>query len=278
MGFVSKYEQRDLRLPDYRKKLLSSIESDLLNDDHVLAFFYGGSIGNGNTDLYSDIDLRVVVKPEKIKEYISNKKTRPQKWGNILFFEDTNPLSIYTVVHYDCFVKVDTFYYEPNDIQPSNWLKHIKVIKDTNELMADILNKSRALTYEPTFEEFQFWRRKFFAYLHEAYRRVMREEYYYALNCIDHLRLSMSIAWYMDKGLQPNGFGDWAKYEGERSQLEDWQHSFLKSWECGRNALEITNVMKSIVMEFKSVHRSLCNKLEIKEDSAWVNKIIEMVI
>ncbi len=278
VGFVSKYEQRDLQLPGYRKELLSSIESDLLYDENVLALFYGGSIGNENMDLYSDIDLRVVVKPEKIKEYISNKKIRPHNWGNVLFFEDTNPLSIYTVVHYDCFVKVDTYYYEPDDIQPSNWLKHIKVIKDTNELMAGIKNKSRALTYEPTLEEFQFWRGKFFAFLHEAYRRAMREEYFYALNCIDKLRLSMAMAWYMDKGIQPNAFGDWAKYEGERSQLEDWQHSLLKSWQCGRDTLGMINVMKSIVIEFKSVHKSLCNKLEVEESHAWVNKIIKMVI
>lgn len=278
MGFVSKFEQRDLRLPDHRSKLLTSIESDLLNDDNVLAVFYGGSIGSENTDLYSDIDLRIVVKPEKIKEYISNKNTRPNNWGNVLFIEDANPFSIYTVIHYDCFVKVDTFYYKPNDIHPSIWLKNIKVIKDTNELMSGVLDKSMNLRYKPSLEEFELWRMKFFAYLHEIYRRVMREEYYYALDCIDNLRLSMSMAWYMDKGLQPNAFGDWAKYEAERSGLEDWQQSMLKSWECGRNTMEITGVMKSIVMEFKDVHRSLCNKLEVEENPVWVNKIIGLVV
>lgn len=278
MGFVSKFEQRDLRLPDHRSKLLTSIESDLLNDDNVLAVFYGGSIGSENTDLYSDIDLRIVVKPEKIKEYISNKNTRPNNWGNVLFIEDANPFSIYTVIHYDCFVKVDTFYYKPNDIHPSIWLKNIKVIKDTNELMSGVLDKSMNLRYKPSLEEFELWRMKFFAYLHEIYRRVMREEYYYALDCIDNLRLSISMAWYMDKGLQPNAFGDWAKYEAERSGLEDWQQSILKSWECGRNTMEITGVMKSIVMEFKDVHRSLCNKLEVEENPVWVNKIIGLVV
>ncbi|WP_100011224.1 aminoglycoside 6-adenylyltransferase [Lentibacillus sediminis] len=278
MGFVSKFEQRDLRLPYYRGELLTSIETDLLNDDNVLAVFYGGSIGSENTDLYSDIDLRIVVKPEKIKEYISNKNTRPNNWGNVLFIEDANPFSIYTVIHYDCFVKVDIFYYKPNDFHPSIWLKNIKVIKDTNELMSGVLDKSMNLTYKPSLEEFELWRMKFFAYLHETYRRVRREEYYYALDCIDNLRLSMAMAWYMDKGLQPNAFGDWAKYEAERSGLEDWQQSMLKSWECGRNTMEITGVMKSIVMKFKDVHRSLCNKLEVEENPAWVNKIIGQVV
>ncbi|WP_211342327.1 hypothetical protein [Aquisalibacillus elongatus] len=116
------------------------------------------------------------------------------------------------------------------------------------------------------------------SYRDEAYRRAIRKEYYYALNCIDKLRLSISTAWYMDAGIQPNTFGDWAKYEGKRSELEDWQKSLLEAWECGRDTEEIINVMKSIVLEFKKVHRSLCDELDIKEDSEWVNKIVNMVL
>ncbi|SEQ94551.1 hypothetical protein SAMN05216232_3755 [Virgibacillus subterraneus] len=278
MGFVINHEERDLELPNYRKKLMKAIENDFLNDDNVLALFYGGSIGNENADLYSDIDLRVVVKPEKIEEYISNKKKRPQRWGNVLYFEDMNPFSIYTVVHYECFIKVDTFYYKPDDIRPSVWLKNIKIIKDKDDMIAGILKRSMTLTYEPSFDEFELWRTKFFAHLHEAYRRVMRNEYYYALNCIDSLRLSMATAWYMNAGVQPNAFGDWAKYEGNRSKLENWQKTLLESWECGRNKNEIKNVMKSIVHEFRKVHGSLCDKLAIEENPIWVEKIIGKVI
>lgn len=230
MGFVSNHGVRDAELPNSRRKLLDAINSDLFEDDNVLAFFYGGSIGNENTDLFSDIDLRVVVKPDKIKEYISNKKNRAKNWGNVLYFEEINPLSNYTVAHYDCFIKVDTFYYNPDNLQPSIWLKNIKIIKDTDEMMANILKRSMILTYKPTVEEFEIWRTKFFAYLHEAYRRAMRKEYYYALNCIDKLRLSMLTAWYMTSGIQPNTFGDWAKYEGDKSKLEDWQKALLEKW------------------------------------------------
>lgn len=278
MTFQNKFEQRDLSLPDCRNRLLSAIEHDLVNDNDVLALFYGGSIGNENTDLYSDIDLRVVVKPEKLKAFISNKKTRPKNWGNVLFIEDTNPNGIYTVVHYDCFVKVDTFYYKPGDIHPSTWLKNIKIVKDTNGFMAETLEQSSVLNYEPTIKKFELWRGKFFAYLHEAYRRSMREEYYYALNCIDNLRLSMSMAWYMDKGIQPNALGDWAKYEGERSELDSRQQRLLQKWACGRNQIEIFNVMEQIVYEFENVHRSLCQKLNVNEDANWVRQIVEMVV
>mgnify|MGYP000846284590 CR=1 FL=1 len=278
MGLVSKHEERDLELPNNRRILLEAIESDLVNDDNVLALFYGGSIGNENTDVFSDIDLRVVVKPDYIKEYIANKNERAKNWGDVLYFEDLYPSSIYTVAHFNCFVKVDIFYYTPENIQPSTWLKNIKIIKDTNRMMAETLTRSMTLTYKPSVEEFEIWRTKFFAYLHEAYRRAIRKEYYYALNCIDKLRLSMSTAWYMISGNQPNTFGDWAKYEGSRSELEVWQKSLLESWECGRDAVEILDVMKSIVPEFKKVHRSLCDTLGVQEDSQWVDNIVNMVI
>ncbi|WP_261129682.1 aminoglycoside 6-adenylyltransferase [Bacillus sp. Marseille-Q3570] len=278
MGFVNKHEYRNSELPNYRKALLRSIEKDLQNDDNVIAFFYGGSIGNENMDYYSDIDLRVVVKPQVIKEYIRNKKKRPNKWGNVLFYEDINPFSNYTVVHYDCFVKVDSFYFKPDDIKPSVWLKNIKIVKDSNHMMASILGESTTLNYKPTFNEFELWRTKFLPYLHEAYRRAMRKEYYYALNCIDGLRLSMCTAWHMKAEIQPNAFGDWAKYEGVRSKLTDWQRSLLESWECGRSTEEIISVMRSIVHEFREVHRSLCNKLEVEEDPDWVKKAVDMVL
>jgi len=168
MGFVSKHKERDFELSNKRRKLLDTIQNDLIDDDNVLSFFYGGSIGNETTDFFSDIDLRVVVKPDKINEYISNKNNRAENWGDVLYFEDMNPSSIFTIAHYDCFIKVDIFYYTPENIQPSVWLKNIKILKDTNEMMTDISKQSMVLTYKPSLDEFEVWRTKFFAYLHEA--------------------------------------------------------------------------------------------------------------
>lgn len=74
MGFVTRHKERDLEIPKHRQDLMTAIEKDLFNDDDVLAVFYGGSIGSENMDLYSDIDLRIVVLPEKFQAFISNKK------------------------------------------------------------------------------------------------------------------------------------------------------------------------------------------------------------
>lgn len=276
MGFEYKHKHRDLKIPKYRQKLMYEIEQDLINDANVLAVYYGGSIGNQNEDLYSDIDLRIVVKEEAFHEYRLNKKQRAKNWGKVLFYEDF-PWTAYTIAHYDTFIKVDIFYYTMKEIQPSVWLQNIKIVHDCTGILNDLLKKSMCLSYVPTMEEVEIWRSKFFAYVHEAYRRVMREEIYYALQCIDNLRYSMATAWYMEAYIQPNAFGDWAKVEGDRSKLSEWQLSLLKQWFSTREPNEIMTVIKSMIPEFKRVHKSLCEKVSLKEDSKWIDQIFHMI-
>ncbi|MDX8046265.1 aminoglycoside 6-adenylyltransferase [Gracilibacillus sp. S3-1-1] len=250
MGLPNKHYERDIQLPEYRKVMLKEIEKDLLNDKNVLAVFYGGSIANQNTDLYSDIDLRIIVKDGVFEEYRLNKKERAKRWGEVLYFEDF-PSTTYSVAHYDTFIKVDTFYYKTKDIQPSVWLQSISIIYDKTGFMKEVLEKSKKLYYSPNVQEVDLWRTKFFAYVHEVYRRVNREELYYALSCLDNVRMSMVTAWYMDKGLQPNTFGDWAKYEGKSSKLESWQLSLLADWQSNREPSEIMEVIKKLSLNLK---------------------------
>lgn len=272
-----KHKERDLKIPENRYKLTRNIENDLFNDDNVLAFFYGGSIGNNNTDLYSDIDLRIIVKNEMYREYIMSKNNRAKKWGNVIFFEDI-PGTTYSVAHYDKFIKVDTFYYKKEDIQPSVWLKNISIVKDESGFLVNILEQSNQLQYCPTLQEVEIWRNKFFAYAHELYRRINRNEIYYALNCLDNLRLSMVTAWYMDKGLQPNAFGDWSKYEGERSQLDTNQLKLLEDWHSNRDSNNIMDIFRTIIPEFRKIHKSLCEKVEVDAKDEWVEQILKMIL
>ncbi|CAM5194899.1 hypothetical protein UACE39S_02304 [Ureibacillus acetophenoni] len=276
MGLETNRRDRDLALPKYREDLLKAIEEDLLVDENILGIFYGGSLANENTDLYSDIDLRIVVKDDVFEEYRLNKKQRANNWGRVLFYEDF-PWSTYSIAHYDTFVKVDTFYYKVKDIQPSVWLQNIKIVRDTDSLLKNVLEKSATLSYSPSVEELEFWRTKFFAYVHEIYRRVMRNEIYYALRCLDNIRLSMTTGWYMDAGLQPNTFGDWAKLEGNRSKLTEVQLNLLEQWYSSRDTREILQVVKNIIPEFLIVHKSLCGKLEIDENLETIEEILNLV-
>nr|WP_239587426.1 aminoglycoside 6-adenylyltransferase [Bacillus pakistanensis] len=264
-------------MPKDRERILEVIENDLLDDKNIEAVFYGGSIGNENPDLYSDIDLRIIVAEDSFEEYRKNKRVRATNWGRVLFYED-NPQSNYTVIHFDCFIKVDCFYYRQEDLRPSVWLQNSKIALDRNGIMAEIQKKSKNVVYTPTVEEVEFWRTKFFAYIHEVYRRVKRDEIYYALKCLDSMRLLITTGWYMDAGFQPNGLGDWAKIEGKRSLLNSSQLTLLKSWDCSRDGFEILKMTKRMIPEFKRIHQSLCEKLGVVVDSDWVEEIINKVL
>jgi predicted nucleotidyltransferase len=272
-----KHKDRDISLPIYRQSIKNNIEQDLVNDDNVLALYYGGSIATDSTDLYSDIDLRIVVKDEKYEEYRLKKKQRAKNWGKVLFYEDF-PWASHSVAHFDGFIKVDSFYYTMKDIQPSVWMKNIKIVKDRTEMIEEILEKSLKLDYQPTVEEFELWRSKFFAHAHEVYRGIKRKEFYYALNYLDALRLAIVKGWSMDAGIQPNNPGYWAKIEGDRSNLATWQLSLLKTWSSGRDPNEIQQTLEKMIPEFIKIHRRLCRKLDVEENAEWVSKILHQVI
>jgi predicted nucleotidyltransferase len=278
VGFGAKFYERDLKLPMVLKKLNQAISIDLTGDPNVLAFFYGGSAAKDNMDLYSDLDLRIVVNDENFEEYRRNKMERAKKWGEVLFYEDF-PWASHSVAHYTDFVKVDSFYYKKEDLKPSLYLKEgTKIIYDPHKIVERAVQESQTLSYYVTEENFEIWRGKFFAHMHEVYRRVMREEFYYALSSLDMLRWSMAAGWDMVNDRIPNQMGVWSNYEGRRSHLDNRQIALLESWHCDRDPEKIHGVIKSILPEFKRLHSKLCNKLAINEELDWMDKIIKKII
>jgi predicted nucleotidyltransferase len=278
VGFGAKFEERDLKLPLVLERIHQKILSDLTEDPNVLAFFYGGSIAKGNADLYSDLDLRIVVEDEHFEEYRRNKKERARRWGDVLFYEDF-PWAAHSVAHYVDFVKVDSFYYKKTDLRPSLYLKQeTKIIYDPHKIVERFVHESQTLSYQLTEVDFEIWRGKFFAHMHEVYRRVKREEFYYALSSLDMMRWSIAAGWDMEADRSPNQMGVWSNYEGKRSGFGHTQLSLLESWHSDRNPARILAVMALIIPEFKRLHSSLCNKLSIEEDVAWIDEIIKKVI
>lgn len=278
MGFVSKYEERDLNLPKHRDKLLENALNDLTNDPNVLAIYLGGSLAKGNYDNYSDIDLHIIVVADKKTDFIREKRERPKKWGKVLYYEGSEFTPV-VVTHYECFVKVDSFYKEPNELEPSVWLHGLKALYDPHGLVKSVLEQSSKIEYKPTVEEVEVWRGKVFAFMHETYRAVMREEKYYALANLDIIRWFMATGWYMEMGKRvDSSYGIWSKLEGKRSHLRNWQLSLLESWDCNRNAQNIMKTMTSISSEFMRLNKQLCKKTGLEEREEWCKKIIEMVI
>lgn len=278
MGFETRHSKRDSELPKVRHELLNNIINTLRSNKDIVGIFLGGSIASGNEDLFSDIDLRIVVSEVQYKRYITDKQKIAAQFGKVLFFEDTNLSSPFTIAHYEQFIKLDLFIYTFQTLKPSIWLHGIKVVHDPSGLLHDILRQSEGFTYQISREEVEGWSGKVFAYVHEVYRRVMREEYYYALTMMNNLRSFVVKGWNMELGNQSNDAWDWSKVEGRRSKLEPWQLTMLSQWSCGRDQEEIMKTLQSMIPELRRLHGSLCEKTGLGEEHSKFDTIVSQVL
>lgn len=277
--FVSKHVERDQELPKLRDALLEKVLADLTTDEHVLAIYLSGSLGRGDFDQYSDIDLHVIVATDKKQDFIQDKRRRAANWGNVLFYEGASGGSPVVVSHYDCFIKVDSWYKTLDEVVPSVWLKGIKPLYDPSKILAPLVEEVANLTINFDQDDVTFWKTKVMAFLHETYRASMRQEMYYALSNLDRVRWLIADGWYMemDKHLD-SSYGVWSKVEGERSQLQEWQLSLLASWSCGRDSGEIMQTIENMYPELLRLNKALCDKVGMDNEEEKFKRIIHMVI
>ncbi len=254
---LDRHRARDLALPRCREELLAAITWDVAHDSRVRAAFVGGSLGAGVGDLYSDIDLRIVVDAEDVDDFVVNKKVRPQRWGSVLFYEDLGPRVAHTVVHFEGFIKVDCFYYRVAQLAPSLVLQSIRILHDPVGLVDDVHRRSQALSYYPLAAEVERWRYKVLAYAHEVYRGCRRGELSYARQMIIGLAGYAMAGWHMEAGRWPELWVDWAKAEGPRSVLATWQQNLLSAWHPPWSGLSMLRLMATMEPELSRLNDHL---------------------
>lgn len=270
--------QRDRQLPKIRRQLLDRICRDLEQDSDVLAIYLAGSLAKGNADNYSDIDLHTIVKPEKLEDFIADKYGRAGSWGNVLFYEGIAASPV-IVSHFDCFVKVDSWYHTATDINPSIWMKGMKVLYDPNGILEPIRQLSEEAVYKITPAEVEFWRTKMLAFIHETYRAARRGEPYYALANFDSVRWLTAYGWYMEMGRHLDSpYQVWSKIEGSRSRLSEDQLQRLANWEADRDSHSILTALESLSTEFIRLNKTLGERVGIDDNSEMVSRALGLVL
>ncbi|QHJ69890.1 aminoglycoside 6-adenylyltransferase [Planococcus halotolerans] len=270
--------QRDSQLPEVRGQLLDRILNDLEQDSDVLAIYLAGSLAKGNADSYSDIDLHTVVKPEKLEGFIADKFGRAGKWGNVLFYEGIAASPV-IVSHYDCFVKVDSWYHTADDLKPSIWMKGMKILYDPYSILEPIHQLSEEAVYKTTPAEVEFWRTKMLAFIHETYRAAMRGEPYYALANLDSVRWLMAYGWYMEMNRHLDSpYQVWSKIEGSRSHLSEEQLQRLASWEADRDPRSVLTALESISTEFTRLNKTLSERVGMDDNSEVMRRALDLVL
>lgn len=241
-----------------RNQLKQELVTYLINDSAITGVYLGGSLAEGKEDAYSDIDLRVVVKQDsnkklKITELIENR-------DDILFIESF--YNSYAVVHFFNFIKLDLFVYYQSELEPSIWLKNIKILKDNTGYLEEIKTESKLISYRPSQQEFELIINKYLAHLHETYRRYQRSEYNYLHHSCLTMKHCLASLYYIEKGEVPNSLGDWSKYEGDRSKLTDVEQHLLQEF-TPVNLKELSGFTPKLNAEVNSIANKISKKYNL---------------
>ncbi|RIM63166.1 nucleotidyltransferase domain-containing protein [Staphylococcus xylosus] len=237
---------------NYQKKYQNQIKNYVNRNKSILAAFYGGSISRNDSDIYSDIDFRIVLnenieKGFALKEFINI-------FQNKLFIEHQN--NDFAVFHLTDLMKVDVFVYYQKDIGSNIWLNDIKILKDYNGFLEALKNQSMNESVAINRKRLEVAQNKYLAYLLESYKREARTEYYYTYYAINMMTNILCYLWYLDINEEPNSIGDWSKYQGERSKLSINQLNILKTLPSN-NSSEQRNILND---EFIKVINNIIDK------------------
>jgi hypothetical protein len=184
-----------------REALLATAFQAFFQNPDVRGIFLAGSLAAGTADAYSDIDLRVVVAPEKHRWFVEHRRQIPNTWPGFLFNEWL-PRTQHCVSHFRPFNKIDIFYYAADTLKPSPWYTlPITVLHDPDGLVADLIARSAGLSFEVAEDEVDYSISKGLAAAHEAFRRSRRGELFYAQTLLDEFRQHIMRAddWLFDR-------------------------------------------------------------------------------
>lgn len=231
-----------------RDQLLETAGGFFSADPGVIGLFLGGSLAAGSADAYSDIDLRVVVTPDRHDYYVDQRRQIPKEWPGFLFNEWV-PGTQHCVSHFRPFGKIDIFYCAAAALPPSPWYRlPIRILHDPEGIVADLVERSRGMQFTVSEDDLDFSISKGLAAAHETHRRARRGELFYAQSLLDELRqhIMHSDDWLQDRTPET---AVTAKFD-KRGSLRVL--TALKASYCPCDADAILTVLRSLVEVYRA--------------------------
>ena len=171
-----------------RQNLLDGMTEYFLAKEGIEVLYIQGSVAAGTTDEFSDIDFRVVIDVDRYEQVTSERFEAPKHWGDWIYNEWTDRFWV-CVSHFKPFNKVDVVYLKPEHIQPSPWyLLPTQIVYDRQNLIKETIRASKGIEFTLEVNEINRLISKGLAYAEEVYRRVMRDELFYAQSLLDTFR------------------------------------------------------------------------------------------
>jgi predicted nucleotidyltransferase len=262
-----------------RQCLFDRVVEYFLAREGVEALYLQGSIAAGSADEFSDLDFRVVIQPEVYEQYISERFSAPKHWGDWLYNEWAGR-SWVCVSHFKPFNKVDVLYFKPKELQPSPWfLLPTQVIYDSQGMVEKIIKASQGLKFIPEIGEVERLLSKGLAYAEEVYRRVMRNELFYAQSLLDGFR---GILMQLDDYFRNSP----SLAEASASHFEQrGSKTLVKELELSYTVLEQQSILYALGVLLNAYQHQVIQLYEIlplqrdrETDLSWIDTMLELRI
>ncbi|WP_299406895.1 nucleotidyltransferase domain-containing protein [Acaryochloris sp. IP29b_bin.148] len=256
--------------------MLDTVVDYFLAKPGIEALYLQGSVAADSADEYSDIDLRVVVQPDAYLQYLSERFAAPMQWGEWLYNEWANRAWV-CVSHFKPFNKIDVLYFQPHELQPSPWfLLPTQVIYDPKSLLREVMQASLGLTFTWNIQEVDRLISKGLAYAEEGYRRIMREELFYAQSLLDSFR---AILMQFDDMCRqsPSAASPAAHFEQQGSQacIQSLNHSYT-SLDKHLLLQALSELLQFYYNQVAQIHNTLALQRDMQTDLFWIYTILEL--
>ena len=262
-----------------RQQLYSTVVDYFVDRQGVEALYVQGSVAENLADEWSDIDFRVVIKPEFYQQYLSKRFSAPKQWGEWVYNEWTSR-SWVCVSHFKPFNKIDLLYFKPNELKPSPWFAlPTQVIYDPKGLVRQIILNSHNLEQSLlSIEEIDRLISKGLAYAEEAYRRVMRGELFYAQSQLDSFRLVLiQLDDYLHQNTFSSGIGSPSHLEQRASRMP------IEAIQLSYATLDKVSILKALKIlsnayqaQVTKIYEKLPLERDRQKDLDWIDRIVKL--
>ncbi|RIW27652.1 nucleotidyltransferase domain-containing protein [Bacillus salacetis] len=115
-----------------QENAVHSISESLKKDELVQAVFLKGSMGRGENDEHSDVDLYVLVKEEDEERFLDRRVDHLQAYRKLIFYDDIFIIAPQIIAVYEDMLHVDLFTVTEKNFKEKDYFK---VVYDPDNLM-----------------------------------------------------------------------------------------------------------------------------------------------
>jgi predicted nucleotidyltransferase len=165
---------------------LEVLSSSLKQDKRVQAIFVKGSVGRGEHDEHSDLDLYCLVDANDLDDFLQSRISHLQSYGKLLFHDDIFIVAPQILAVYEDMLHVDLF-----TVTEATFIEKdfFKVIYDPNELLSKFMTTQNLRI---TQGEFQDGVDDIAWFLFQYKKMAARGNDLWSVNMLNHVMMNLS--------------------------------------------------------------------------------------